>query len=66
MSAPAPGGHTLDALARRVCAAAGTELELALADLRGERPDPATPDALRAGWSIPDLTIPTLDTMEPS
>lgn len=51
------GDTALDALAERVCTAAGTDLDAVLADLRDGRRDPATPTALRAGWHAPDLPI---------
>lgn len=61
MSARRPSGVTLDALADRVCAAAGTDLAAVLADLRDGAADPATPAAIRAGWAAPDTTIPAHD-----
>lgn len=65
MSARRPSGVTLDALAERVCTAAGTDLAAVLADLRGGSDAPETPDAIRAGWAAPDATIPD-PTQEPA
>lgn len=58
MSARRPSGVALDALAERICAAAGTDLAAVLADLRDGTPATATPDAIRAGWGAPDTEIP--------
>lgn len=58
MSARRPSGATLDALAERVCATAGTDLAAVLADLHSGTPADTTPAAIRAGWSLPDTTLP--------
>lgn len=54
----------LVALAQRACAAAGTDLDAVLADLTGSTPDTRTPDAIRAGWDAPDLTLPITPRQE--
>lgn len=50
----------LGLLAERVCAAAGTDLDTVLSDLRTRRPDPATPAAVRAGWDVLDSLTPII------
>lgn len=54
-----PLDTALAALAERLCTAAGTDLHTATRDLLGKHHDDRTPAALRAGWSVPDTTIPT-------
>lgn len=53
----------LSALAERACAAAGTDLDTVLGDLRDDELDERTPPALRAGWAALDLH-PTTDLEE--
>lgn len=60
MTAPLPGA--LRTLAERACTAAGTDLAAVLADLHGTTAAPATPAAIRAGWTAPD----TLTTIQES
>lgn len=44
----------LEALAQRACAAAGTDLEAALASVRTSETRTDAPEALHAGWRLLD------------
>jgi hypothetical protein len=54
----------LATLAARACEAAGTDLEVVLADLRDGAHDERTPAALRAGWAALDLDLHPATTEE--
>lgn len=45
----------LDALAQRICTAAGTDLDTTLRDLRDGNHSDHTPTAMRTGWNLPNL-----------